>query len=100
MSKEIRLYRAAFDLDKVLTENLHRVNVQDVVKAIKRYPLLSKVFGNRPSDSVLRERQSNKKGASRSPSMHPSPFLSLRSFLIVERLRRTLNHHQFTVILQ
>jgi hypothetical protein len=55
-----------------LQTHVHRINVQDAGKAIKRYPSLSTVFGNLGIDV---EKAIEQAGGLEITFMHPPPFL-------------------------
>ncbi|OAL40375.1 hypothetical protein AYO20_00111 [Fonsecaea nubica] len=61
-----------------LREHVHELSVQDVGKAIKRYPSLSKVFSNLGIDVKEAVEQA---GSLEITSMHPPPFLCQKALL-------------------
>ena len=61
-----------------LRQHVHRINVQDAGKAIKRYPSLSRVFSNLGIDVVKAIEQA---GSLEIASMHPPPFLCQKALL-------------------
>ncbi|KAH0834437.1 hypothetical protein AYO21_09418 [Fonsecaea monophora] len=75
-SNDIEYVHAHFE--STLREHVHQINIQDVGKAIKRYPSLSKVFSNLGIDVKEAVEQA---GSLEITSMHPPPFLCQKAML-------------------
>jgi hypothetical protein len=64
--------------ESYLRTQVHRINVQDAGKAIKRYPSLSTVFGNLGIDVHKAIEQA---GSLEITSMHPPPFIYQKALM-------------------